>query len=386
METIRKVLSELEKIVSATQEAVESNKPKINIFRVLDIESSEVTLHSRFLAYLFNPNEDHCLGSFFLEKLVRIIGIEVFNKQNVEVFIEYDLGPVSIKHETGGRLDILIRDGSRKLAIENKVYAGLRKKQLECYQSFMEKDPIVFLTLFKDSVFESDKFNNCINITYHDHVRNWLAEAIEKIDSGLLNNSAIDLLCQYQNTLNNLTGGIMNEKICSFIKENPMYGDSLDVVVAELHEVKKRVSRDFYKKISKKEFLEEEFIQLENAHIHCYYNETNEGLWMGFKFINSNNEEINNHIENPEAKKIFEHIMKKFPDKLNNSNHSNWNFMWYTPVHITYKKRIVDESINKVLKYESDPNLMESHINAIEQEARVIRDEVKKEFGVKIKD
>ena len=47
---------------------------------------------------------------------------------------------------------------------------------------------------------------------------------------------------------------------------------------------------------------------------------------------------------------------------------------------MNYKKRIREESINKILKYASDPNILDIHMSGIAEEAIAIRTEIKNKF------
>jgi hypothetical protein len=72
---------------------------------------------SNFLAFFFDPEGPHGLGSLFLDTLVGAIGIEG---------VEEGLGGnVSVEREVftgaGNRIDILIKSDSHAVLIENKI-------------------------------------------------------------------------------------------------------------------------------------------------------------------------------------------------------------------------------------------------------------------------
>ena len=76
---------------------------------------------SNFLAYFFDPEGPHGLGSLFLDALVGAVGIEG---------VEGGLGGnVSVEREVftdaGNRIDLLIKSDSHAVLIENKIFAAV---------------------------------------------------------------------------------------------------------------------------------------------------------------------------------------------------------------------------------------------------------------------
>ena len=68
MEKIKELLNQISKIVveeKTQQEERRKRGENFNIFKVLGLSSSEVRLHSAFLAELLNPNGDHWKESQF---------------------------------------------------------------------------------------------------------------------------------------------------------------------------------------------------------------------------------------------------------------------------------------------------------------------------------
>ena len=79
-------MTELEKLLNAIKEIVDREKTlqeakrtrgeNFNIFNVLGVSTSEVKLHSAFIAELLNPYGDHGLGEKFLKFFIE----EAINK------------------------------------------------------------------------------------------------------------------------------------------------------------------------------------------------------------------------------------------------------------------------------------------------------------------
>ena len=111
---------------------------EFNLFRFFDLGSYEET-HSRVLAWLLNPRENHQLGAAFLNRfLAAKISLDGAGA---------DWSTAQVQREwqnavdgQPGRLDILILDEGRRFlcAIENKVYSGEHSQQLTRYRRALE--------------------------------------------------------------------------------------------------------------------------------------------------------------------------------------------------------------------------------------------------------
>lgn len=150
-----------------------------NLFRVLRIGHLEVKTHSPILAELLNPNGSHGQGALFLELFLQQLNIADFNAGNCRVHLEYYAGPV--EDNTGGRLDLVIRDESNPskiVVIENKIFAADQDKQLERYRNKFPEALLFYLTLDKSDPInitkdEKDKLK-FQSIGYNDEIINWL--------------------------------------------------------------------------------------------------------------------------------------------------------------------------------------------------------------------
>lgn len=111
---------------------------EFNLFRLLGIGSAEET-HSRILAWLLNPRENHRLGDAFLKSfLAATTPLEMSGADGsaAQVLREWH----NAVDGQQGFLDLLILDeGQRFLcAIENKVYSGEHSGQLTRYRRALE--------------------------------------------------------------------------------------------------------------------------------------------------------------------------------------------------------------------------------------------------------
>ena len=114
MEKINELLNKISKIVveeKTQQEERRKRGENFNIFNVLGLSSSEVRLHSAFLAELLNPNGDHGLGNKFLKAFIEIvIGKKTnldFDTRSAKTYVEYDIGAISEDYKEGGRIETL---------------------------------------------------------------------------------------------------------------------------------------------------------------------------------------------------------------------------------------------------------------------------------------
>ena len=111
---------------------------EFNLFRLLGLGSYEET-HSRVLAWLLNPRENHRLGAAFLNRfLAATMPLDGAGADGSAAQVQREWHNAVDGQQ--GFLDLLIRDeGQRFLcAIENKVYSGEHSGQLTRYRRALE--------------------------------------------------------------------------------------------------------------------------------------------------------------------------------------------------------------------------------------------------------
>lgn len=146
--------NEINKII----ENINNSYNEQNLFSILNLETKEL-IHSRFIAYLLAPNGNLKSGNFensidcprhnYGKELAKILlnawGISYDGRCTVDVCIEYE------DEYLEGRIDILIKVGTKLIAIENKIYAGDQESQLERYNDFLKSTnndyELIYLTL-----------------------------------------------------------------------------------------------------------------------------------------------------------------------------------------------------------------------------------------------
>lgn len=144
------ILSQVNNLTDRYDKINELTGDNFNVFKILKLESSEVRMHSAFLAELLDSKGSHGQKSIFLKLFVEKF---CFKKNDIDVehshvMVEKYLGPKSEENTTGGRLDICIRDRKDHfIVIENKIYATDQPKQLERYYNQHPNADLFYLSL-----------------------------------------------------------------------------------------------------------------------------------------------------------------------------------------------------------------------------------------------
>ena len=173
-----------------------------NIFTILRNAHDEVNLHSQFIGHLLNPNGSHKKKDEFLDAFLKICGIKDFNTENIEISKEE------------GKIDLLIKNDSQAIIIENKIYADDQPEQLLKYYKKIPNTVKVIYLILDGSEPSNNSLGNInkdllICLSYKNDILDWISECI-KIAS--LNPTLRGTLLQYKKLIGELTGNTMNEK------------------------------------------------------------------------------------------------------------------------------------------------------------------------------
>jgi hypothetical protein len=184
-QAIEKILNDTERIVQHHKELSRLKGENFNIYNILNLRSNEVRTHSSFIAELLNPAGSHLLGSVFLDAFIKAVPKDAIKDHlditSTKVFVEFYVGAINIKNKTGGRIDILLKDGrGNTISIENKIDAGDQEFQIERYCNFnKEGNKVIYLSKkgdgpsFKSSgELEEDKGFHVIG--YNKEIIKWL--------------------------------------------------------------------------------------------------------------------------------------------------------------------------------------------------------------------
>ncbi|MBO4805056.1 MAG: PD-(D/E)XK nuclease family protein [Paludibacteraceae bacterium] len=191
MDELSKLLNQVSEILSKEKTQKEEEKKRgecFNIFKVLNLQKSEVRLHSAFIAELLNPKGNHGLNDKFLRAFIndvikKKISFDI-DSTSAEVIKEYYIGPISQDYTEGGRIDLLIQDKDKQtIIIENKIEADDQRNQLLRYYNYAstheKKYVILYLTLegkpCKDPI---DSFDY-LCISYKTDILIWLEHCLQ---------------------------------------------------------------------------------------------------------------------------------------------------------------------------------------------------------------
>jgi hypothetical protein len=201
-----------------------------NVFDVLGKRNDELS-HSLIISNLLNAKGKHGQKDLFLKLFIETIQTKFlsniskqsffqnFNTLASKAITEKFAGEVN--DDEGGRIDIIINQGSNNIIIENKIYARDQNSQLLRYYNYDKNAPIIYLTLDGKDASENSKKGiengqEYICISYENEIINWIEKCIEKV----ANKPVIrETLIQYLNLINSITNQSTNNTMSEEIKE-----------------------------------------------------------------------------------------------------------------------------------------------------------------------
>lgn len=262
------LLEQVSNIRGKHEEIAKVTGERFNVFNILGVATSEVRMHSAFLAELLNPRGSHGCGCIFLKIFLNMVSQELshisfgqklqgFDVEKCRVDYEYYVGRINEDDTEGGRIDILIRDGDRSIIIENKVYAHDQPNQLIRYNNFSKEAPILYLTLDGKQPshsscgdLQSDEHFRCIS--YQKEIVIWLEKSLEKAVNYPMVRETIK---QYMHLIKQLTHQTTSKKMQNEILENILNDgaklDAAQIIAENWMEVKKEAIYKLGKEIAK---------------------------------------------------------------------------------------------------------------------------------------
>lgn len=215
---------------AAVLRATHHRDPGFNLFSVLRTNSDEVYLHSRFLAFLLNPQASHGCGNALLKTLLQVLNIE-----------DFDVESASVQAEFKG-IDIFVRNAKgQAIIIENKIYHHDEDGQIYRYDQLIRRQGYrvinnLYLTLDGSEPSEQSSKDTKVDlISYETDIIIWLERCVPLVarDAGLR-----ESLFQYIELLKKLTstdqGGIYMREL----KKKILEGDNL-LLVADIEQAYK---------------------------------------------------------------------------------------------------------------------------------------------------
>ena len=197
-----------------------------NIFKALSLQRKEV-IHSNFIAYILNPNENHGLNDLVLKKMLRNIFIDEKARNKSLIDADYiDLNIVEIRREWKN-IDILIILNEDIVLIENKVDSKDHSNQLRRYKeivedSFPDKNHFfVYLTPFGNEPIDKESQKYYINYSY--------IQVADNISS---------ILLLYRNSISDKIYHYLNDYLIT-IKRELLMNDSVNDLALKLYNAHK---------------------------------------------------------------------------------------------------------------------------------------------------
>lgn len=229
MVELRKLFDEIGQAIKRYQQIATLSGDNFNLFRIINVTSEEVRLHSRFLAELLNSSGVHGQGNIFLNLFVAQLGITDFDAKSAKIYTEYYIGPIEGNGENakGGQLDIYIKDSKNNgITIENKIYASDQPDQIRRYYNFCSTN-LFYLTLNGDipsdiSTKGLENGQDYNTISYSTDIIRWLESCKkEAVDHPLLREGISHYINLLKHLTNQSTNQAMNTKIVNIITQTP---------------------------------------------------------------------------------------------------------------------------------------------------------------------
>ena len=184
-----------------------------NIFDILKISNAELK-HSIMLAYIFNPNESHNLGTKPLELLFKLLAKnkEISNLNAFELLdLDYDDFNVIREYKN---IDLIFKSSKSKIivCIENKIWTGEHDDQLNRYKNIIDKEYndykkiYLYLTpqgnLTSNSNWHNISYGSILNILdninikqKNENIKLLIEDYKDMIRSKIMNNNELKELC-----------------------------------------------------------------------------------------------------------------------------------------------------------------------------------------------
>ncbi|TSE05871.1 PD-(D/E)XK nuclease family protein [Aquimarina algiphila] len=178
------LLKRVKGLIAYQDQLAKAKGETFNVFDILGLQTNEVRTHSAFIAELLNPAGSHMMETVFLDSFLKRLNHQAnFDTKSATAIVEYYIGPINKDQTIGGRIDILLRDGTNQtISIENKIDAGDQDKQIVRYYNYKsDRNTVIYLTKFGDEPSEKSKGNlvkgkHYITISYQNDILDWLED------------------------------------------------------------------------------------------------------------------------------------------------------------------------------------------------------------------
>ncbi len=357
---------EIASITQRYEQIARTTGENFNIFRTLGIQSKEVRLHSAFIAELLNSKGTHGQNALYLKLFLDHFGLENFDPDNSEAFVEYFTGRISEDGREGGNIDILITDNSNNcIVIENKIYADDQIAQLFRYHNHGSKNyqhtSLLYLTLDGKDASESSRKeleeNKYQRISYSVDILSWLEKCLkESVTLPMIR----ETIHQYINLIKYLTNqsiiNAMGNEIKKLLCENPEYLSSIPAIISGYEALKNEILDNFFKILEKQ--LNERGFEFEikdtDLKVQLQAGEDSAGVYLAYRLVKkdnrlrcgwsreSNQKLSKNLITKIHANELFERCSHCVKKAIPGTKSSDWSLGWYNPSEFKGNKKLHD--------------------------------------------
>lgn len=304
---LKNLLQGTQVIIKHHNELAIAKGEHFNLFSVLKIEARENNTHSSFLAELLNPKGSHRQGAVFLSLFLKVISKKLKHEEEGEgeeeeaitetslvdkfintaltkVITEFHIDNINVKNKTGGRIDILLKNGNNFICIENKIIAGDQEAQIQRYCNFeSETNTVFYLTLEGKNPHINSRGKKKVNedfynISYREDILEWLELCLREVPNLT---SVREALNQYILLIKKLTHILNIEQkkeldkiMAKYIEEAAYISSNYQKMIADF---KKNFRDDVKKKLEQK--LNNRYSLTEGRPTYQKYSQ----LWINFK-------------------------------------------------------------------------------------------------------
>lgn len=383
MNVIQNLLTNVKLISKKYQDIALVTGENFNIFSILSVERNEVKTHSAFIGELLNPKGSHGLDeiplNIFLTQIKTIADekcksdykAEILDRFNLDLksaygIIEEHIGITNEDKTEGGRIDIIIKDGSKKtLIIENKIDAMEQTNQLIRYNNAYLNAPILFLTLtgYEANSAGHLKLNeDYFTISYEVEIITWLKECLkEATEFPMLR----EIIKQYIYLIKKMTNQTTNNKMKEEIREliNISNVDNIELLYGEVRAIVIETSQRFFDYVNS--HISEKQIQIDEfASVIIGLDQDSNGIFIYYQLLKSG-------INDGKSAKAFE-FASVIKNIKRNAKTNTWNFAWYTPVGFSNGQKFESLSKSEILKmYKDEEYLKKIAQNIIDEENEI---------------
>lgn len=351
---------------------------EFNVFKIIELQSSEVRLHSAILTDLLNPLGSHGQGDLFLKIFVKRHGIADFDTKSAIAEYEKNTGFINSDYTKGGRIDILITDKYKKhIIVENKIYAGDQKNQLLRYYNFDPNAHLFYLNLFGTKPSEYSTNNTLPEsqykiISYSYDIISWLEECKrEAVSLPIIRETVVQYINLLKHLTNQSTGQKMKDEIKKVIANNLDYIDSImlcsQVVQSTINETKTQFM-DLFESL-----FPSQIVFSENEHsIKIHWGEDGDGIYFGYQAFKGEE-----NISNTDIAIKYGEIFRDIDNEIHSSP---WNFAWFNPKPFKRYQRFEHLDKKEIFKMNSNSDYLRSFIMGLIQ----YENEIRKEFLIRL--